>query len=414
MALNYWRKWIFGPDVIHWNGGQGRRRCSMSKNNYVMARKKLSGLFFETALPNEYLVEIGKEKITPKLGGRRFRLFKKFIRVPANVQTLHFSTDNANVHYQGIGVEGFATWRINPADPAKAIQTLDFFDAQDPMQQTNEELKTICIEAVRHTLANMSIDEALRQKEEIAEKLHNQLKSIEDKWGIIFDQVGIEKVRIMSNSLFEELQSQYRNELRLESEKTRIETDKQISSQETAMQEVVQLEKISSDRKVNQKNVENDSELKNIRLEENRKVAEKERSIKEEGYRQDMAFKLEQEQKKNELDALSQKLKIDLQSTEIQMLETQKKIELLNAEIELKKLEVQERQRAMEQSYTPEALHAKLISQLPEIFAEFKIDKYTVLDTKGDEGVNPITRMVTELMTALQTTGANVFGKDKK
>jgi hypothetical protein len=309
----------------------------MSKNNYVMARKKLSGLFFETALPNEYLVEIGKEKITPKLGGRRFRLFKKFIRVPANVQTLHFSTDNANVHYQGIGVEGFATWRINPADPAKAIQTLDFFDAQDPMQQTNEELKTICIEAVRHTLANMSIDEALRQKEEIAEKLHNQLKSIEDKWGIIFDQVGIEKVRIMSNSLFEELQSQYRNELRLESEKTRIETDKQISSQETAMQEVVQLEKISSDRKVNQKNVENDSELKNIRLEENRKVAEKERSIKEEGYRQDMAFKLEQEQKKNELDALSQKLKIDLQSTEIQMLETQKKIELLNAEIELKK-----------------------------------------------------------------------------
>jgi hypothetical protein len=386
----------------------------MSKNNYVMARKKLSGLFFETALPNEYLVEIGKEKITPKLGGRRFRLFKKFIRVPANVQTLHFSTDNANVHYQGIGVEGFATWRINPADPAKAIQTLDFFDAQDPMQQTNEELKTICIEAVRHTLANMSIDEALRQKEEIAEKLHNQLKSIEDKWGIIFDQVGIEKVRIMSNSLFEELQSQYRNELRLESEKTRIETDKQISSQETAMQEVVQLEKISSDRKVNQKNVENDSELKNIRLEENRKVAEKERSIKEEGYRQDMAFKLEQEQKKNELDALSQKLKIDLQSTEIQMLETQKKIELLNAEIELKKLEVQERQRAMEQSYTPEALHAKLISQLPEIFAEFKIDKYTVLDTKGDEGVNPITRMVTELMTALQTTGANVFGKDKK
>jgi hypothetical protein len=132
-------------------------------------------------------------------------------------------------------------------------------------------------------------------------------------------------------------------------------------------------------------------------------------------YRQDMAFKLEQEKKKNELDALSQKLKIDLQATEIQMLETQKKIELLNAEIELKKVEVQERQRAMNQSYTPEALNAKLIGQLPEIFSEFKIDKYTVLDASGEDGVNPITRMITELMTAFQTTGVNVFGnKDKK
>jgi hypothetical protein len=383
-------------------------------SNYVMARKKLSGIFFETALPNEYLVEIGKDKINPTLGGRRFGLFKKFIRVPANVQTLHFTTDNANVHYQGIGVEGFATWRIDPEDPAKAIQTLDFFDAQDPMAKTNEELKTICIEAVRHTLANMSIDEALRQKEEIAQKLHSQLRVVEDKWGIIFDQVGIEKVRIMSNSLFEELQSQYRNELRLSSEKTRIETDKQISSKETAMQEVVQLEKISSEKKINHKNVENRSELKNIQLDEDRKISEKERSISEEQYRQDMAFKLEQEKKNNELDALGQKLKIDLQATEIEMLETQKKIELLNAEIELKKLEVQERQRALNQSYTPEALNAQLINELPQIFSQIKIDKYTVLDANGEDGVNPITRMITELMTALQTTGANVFGGGKK
>lgn len=76
------------------------------KGDYIQKRKKLSGLFFET--------------------------------------------DNANVDYQGIGIDGFASWRINPDAPEKSIITLDFFDEDNPMARTNHELKTICVEAVRH------------------------------------------------------------------------------------------------------------------------------------------------------------------------------------------------------------------------------------------------------------------------
>ena len=104
--------------------------------DYVGRRKKLHGPLFETALPNEYLVEIGRRKVSLQLGGRRFRLFKKFIRVPASVQTLRFSTDNANQDYQGIGIEGYANWRIDPANPETAIHALDFFDENDPMART--------------------------------------------------------------------------------------------------------------------------------------------------------------------------------------------------------------------------------------------------------------------------------------
>jgi hypothetical protein len=153
--------------------------------DYVERRKKLHGSFFETALPNEYLVEIGRKKVSFQLGGRRFRLFKKFIRIPASVQTLRFSTDNANQDYQGIGIEGYANWRIDPSNPETAIHTLDFFDENDPMARTNAGLRTICVEAVRHVIANMGVDDALKKKDEIGERLRSQLKEVEKTWGIV-------------------------------------------------------------------------------------------------------------------------------------------------------------------------------------------------------------------------------------
>ena len=91
-------------------------------SDYVKRRKKLSGVFFEVALPNEYLVPMGQKRVKPILGGKRFRLFRKFLRVPASVETLYFKTDNANMHYQGIGIEGYASWRIDPARPEVATK----------------------------------------------------------------------------------------------------------------------------------------------------------------------------------------------------------------------------------------------------------------------------------------------------
>jgi hypothetical protein len=121
--------------------------------DYIGRRRKLHGPFFETALPNEYLVEIGRRRVSLQLGGRRFRMFRKFIRIPASVQTLRFSTDNANQDYQGIGIEGYANWRIDPVNPETAIHALDFFDENDPMARTNAGLRTICVEAARHVIA---------------------------------------------------------------------------------------------------------------------------------------------------------------------------------------------------------------------------------------------------------------------
>jgi len=131
---------------------------------YIKKRKKLSVPFFEIALPNEYLVRIGSKHVKLIIRRKKFGLFEKYIRIPASIQTLEFTTDNANINFQGLGIEGFAPWQIDPNNPVKAIQSLDLFDENDPMANTNYELKIMCIEAIRHVIANMAIEDAHRKK----------------------------------------------------------------------------------------------------------------------------------------------------------------------------------------------------------------------------------------------------------
>ncbi len=386
----------------------------MVSQQYLKRRRKLSGLFFETALPNEYLVTIGKKTIKPVLGGRKFKMFKKFLRVPAYVQRLHFKTDNANVDYQGIGIEGYASWRINPGKPEVAIATLDFFDDNDPMERTNNELKTICIEAVRHVIANMSIDDALRKKDEIGDNLRIQLKEIEAKWVIIFDQVGIEKVTIMSDRLFKDLQSEYRNKLRLNSERTRITTDREILRQKNETEEKSMLEKLESDQKIELVKINNSTVVKERELKEEQNISIKKREIREADYRQEMKFKMEQEQKQQELQTLEKNLQLELGELETKLLSSEIKLQELRNKIATSELDVEKLKRYINQIYTDQELTKLFISKLPEIYQAIQIDNYSVLDSNGEKSLTPVGKIFNELIFALKNSGFNWFTNEKE
>ena len=385
----------------------------MAENGYQKSRKKLSSLFFETALPNEYLVVLGKKEIKPILGGRKFKWGKKFLRVPANVQKLKFETDNANMDYQGIGVEGYATWRINPEKPEVAITTLDFFDEENPMYKTNEDLKTICIEAVRHVIANMSIEDALKNKDAIADNLTKQLTEIERKWGIVFDQVGIEKVKIMSNRLFNDLQSEFRNKLRLESSKTQISTDREIAKEENEIHEKNELERIQTEEKIELQDVEKQKQLSKRKLEDQKEIKEKERQIKEEEFRKEIEFNLEKEQKNHELKQLESDLEIKLRETETKVLTAKLKQQDLENKIEIKQIEIDKLRRKLEQSYSQEELNSIFIDKLPDIFESIKIDNYSVLNSGDRKNTFPVTQIMQEIIQVLRNNEI-LDNKEKK
>ena len=403
----------------------GRR--TVARTDYIRKRRKLSGVFFETALPNEYLVRIGTRSVKPILGGRSFRLFRKFLRVPASVQTLSFATDNANLNYQGIGIDGYATWRIDPAHPDVAITTLDFFDEDDPMRDTNEKLTTICVEAVRHVIANMTINDALKKKDEIGENLKEQLRKFENRWGIIFDQVGIENVRIMSEKLFEDLQSEYRDQLRLNVATARIQTDRQIAGAENATRELTETERMTTERKLSLAKTENESSVKRVQLTKAQEVYEEERAIKEERFRRESEFKREQQerehqvlQQQQELDSQlqqtqqsdeyktkiqEQELLAELQGLQERVLRSELDIETIRTAITGQQLEPIRARRFIEQSFTQEQLSHEVVEALPKIYAALEIDNYSVMNTGSGGDITPIGKILQEVIGLLKANG---------
>jgi hypothetical protein len=370
--------------------------------DYIGRRKKLSGTFFETALPNEYLVEIGRKDVSIQLGGRRFRLFKKFIRIPASVQTLRFTTDNANQDYQGIGIEGYANWRIDPARPEAAIRTLDFFDENDPMARTNAGLKTICVEAVRHVISNMSVDDALKKKDEIAARLRTQLAEVERTWGIIFDQVGIEKVCIMSSHLFEQLQSQFRDGLRLEVERKRITTDREISRESNAVREQNGLEALGTNEKLNLAQVESRSRVQESGIAEKHRLAQRQREVDGEAFRSEIELRAEKEKRVNELKLLQKELGTRLTKAEASLLGELAVAAKLQAGLDAQRLDTERLEREVKQTWSRDQLVAELIRKLPETMGALKIDSYNVLASGSDQG-SPIARLMMEIATVLKT-----------
>jgi hypothetical protein len=201
-----------------------------SRSRPVQPKKinDIGSWLFIYALPNEYIVPIGVDGAKPTLGGRFFRIGRKFLKVPASVETVYFTSDNANRNYQGLKIDGYAVWRVDPERPEVAIRTLDFFDQMQPMDNTNRILQTICTEAIRHIIANITIDDALRKKNEIAEQLKSQLAHVQVSWGIVFDQVGIERITILSSEVFDDLQQKNRDELRFAAANSKMETDQLI------------------------------------------------------------------------------------------------------------------------------------------------------------------------------------------
>ncbi len=351
--------------------------------DYVKKRKKLAGFFFEAALPNEYLVPIGARKAKPVLGGRKFRWlgFRKFLRIPASIQTLQFSTDNANVDFQGLGIEGFASWQIDTTNPSTAIATLDLFDEDDPMARTNEELQLICVEAVRHVIANMTIEEAHRKKEDIAQELKNQLQQIEQRWGINFHHVGIRHVKVMSANVFNDLQADYRNQLRLASAKTRISTDRQIAIEENQQREETGMGKLATDRKLGEADLASKKFLRETDLDGQNEISRKEHELAVTRMDLDTALKRDHE---------------------IQLMEAASRLAELQKNLEKHNLETEKLRREIEQTYSDPAIAARLLEILPKIASAMKIEHYTVMDGGQGGGASPIGRLVQEVMTILR------------
>ncbi len=199
--------------------------------------KKRMRTFWMQAGPTEYLLHYRRGKLIRQgMGIGAIRLPADHITiVPCTAQSLTFAADQITRENQGIEIAGFAVWKV--AEPALTAQRFNFDDPDEPTKAIGASLKDVVESAIRHRVANMTIEEVLRRRASIIVELKKELDYITAQWGLSFDTIEIKQVRIMSREVFAHLQAAYREAIRLESETSRLQTEQAIMARQLKLQE---------------------------------------------------------------------------------------------------------------------------------------------------------------------------------
>merc|ERR1719356_1775145 len=89
---------------------------------------------------------------------------------------------------------------------------------------------------VRAEIANLGINEVISQRKKVRDGITHAMQEILSGWGIWLETVEITEVKILSNSLFNNLQQPFRSETRQIAEKIRIDTENDLQEKRVMTQ----------------------------------------------------------------------------------------------------------------------------------------------------------------------------------
>jgi regulator of protease activity HflC (stomatin/prohibitin superfamily) len=204
--------------------------------------------------------------------------------IPSSAQNIAFAADQITAESQGVEVAGFTVWKI--ADPEKATASFDFADCPAAMAAINESLRNVVESAIRHQVANMTIEDTLRKRGTIILQLKSELAYIAGEWGLLIETIEIRNVKVLSAQLFAQMQAAFREKMRLESETSVLATEKQLAERRLAQKEEMALKEQEYARRELERQSEaerlkitTEAQLQALRLDQQRELLGREESL---------------------------------------------------------------------------------------------------------------------------------------
>eukprot|EP01084_Bolivina_argentea_P064112 116956_1 len=287
---------------------------------------------FQSALPNEWLLVIKDGVLkTHGIGISVFRgIGETVVRFPSLLNKVTFSAQQVSKEMQGVELNGFIIWVVHREDtgPLKAFKHIKDLSHLRQDSEVNQHIKSMAESIVRSQIANLSINEVISQRKKVRERITGEMQVILSGWGIWLETVEITEVKILSNSLFNDLQQPFRSSTRQMAEKIRIDTDHDL--QEKRVLTDFKLNKLR-----NEKNTETHIEKSKMRLTQE-KAEQKVLLQREEIKRQAIEMK-------NQTQILECKMNMEIQSekhtAELKKIEHSLKMKQLQHGFELKKIQ---------------------------------------------------------------------------
>jgi flotillin len=259
------------------------RRNAIGRNRVKSVRR----VGYVVAGPAEFLLHQRRGR-TRKIGrgihAFCWPLIDRIYLIPSSAQNISFAADQITAENQGVEVAGFAVWKIG--DPEKTTACFSFSDCAAAMAAINESLRNVVESAIRHQVANMTIEDTIRKRGTIIVQLKNELSYIAGEWGLLIETIEIRNVKVLSSQLFTQMQAAFREKMRLESETSVLATEKQLAERRLAQKEEMALKEqdfarreLERQSEVERLKIATEAQLKGLRLDQQRELFGREQSL---------------------------------------------------------------------------------------------------------------------------------------
>jgi regulator of protease activity HflC (stomatin/prohibitin superfamily) len=238
-----------------------------------------------TAKPSEYLIHMRRGKIRRRTTGQGASCFKwpwdSVAIIPTTINRLQFTADQVTREKVGVQITGLAVYRI--VEPELTFRMLNFSYSERASEKLGDILQEMLVGATRRLVANLTIEDVMtRRKEAIAGELLIELAPVVEGrgrgddstatgWGVVLDTVEVQNVRVLSETVFNDMQARFRAELAMRARTAELENAREIATIEAASSRAIEEAKITADSATRELRAQAESRSTQIELTEDGK-----------------------------------------------------------------------------------------------------------------------------------------------
>lgn len=270
------------------NGYSERVQYGWRRGKPVEDPEKTKRWGFVTAKPSEYLIHMRRGRILRRSTGQGGSCLKwpwdSVAIIPTSINRMQFTTDQVTLEKVGVQVTGLAVYRI--VEPEITFRMLNFSFSERATEKLADILREMFVGATRRHVANLTVEQVItRRKDAIAAELMAELAPLmrghgqsEDStamgWGVILDTVEIQDVRVLSDSVFRDMQAEFRAKLALRARTAELDHEQEVAAREAASARAIEEAKLSSENATRQLRAQTETRSTEIELsEESRREA---------------------------------------------------------------------------------------------------------------------------------------------
>ncbi|WP_428265245.1 SPFH domain-containing protein [Haliangium sp.] len=237
---------------------------------------------FITAKPSEYLIHMRRGRIRRSSTGQGASCFKwpwdSVAIIPTTINRLRFTADQVTLEKVGVQVSGLAVYRI--VEPELTYRMLNFSYAERASEKLADIVGEMFVGATRRLIATLPVEEVMtRRKEAIAGALLAELApvmrgqgqaadSTDRGWGVVLDTVEVQNVHILSESVFRDMQAEYRSRLAMRARQAELDSAQEIATREATSQRAIEEARLTAETATRERRAQAESRATEIEVAE--------------------------------------------------------------------------------------------------------------------------------------------------